>query len=83
MLTIFILKTLSENIRGQETKTYQLFVVPIGNAKTPENIYFLPEAPVLQYHQQSSNSCCLGSLSSAFYIIGDNRNTTDLANSIE
>ena len=33
----FYFKILSKNIRGQETKTYQLFVVPIGNAKIREN----------------------------------------------
>ena len=52
-------------------KTYKLFEVPIGNTKITEKIEFHPKAPVLKYHQESSNSCCLTSLASAFHIIGE------------
>ena len=38
---------------------------------------------MLQYHQKTSNSCCLGSLEYAFHIIGDNRAVTALVNRIE
>ena len=51
-----------KHINVQETKTYLLFVVPIGNAKITENVVFHPAAPVRKYHQNSSNSCCLSSL---------------------
>ena len=51
------------NIKVQETKTYYLFVVPIGNAKIEERIDFHPRSPVIKFHQESSNSCCLSSLS--------------------
>ena len=44
---------------------------------------FHPEAPVLKYHQKSSNSCCLSSLASDFHIIGDNMAVDSLANHIE
>ena len=44
---------------------------------------FHPEAPVIKYHQNLSNSFCLSSLSPAFHIIGDNRAATSLANIIE
>ena len=44
---------------------------------------FHPEAPVLKYHQESSNSCCLISLSSHFHSIGDNRAVTDIVNCIK
>ena len=71
------------NIKGQGTKTYQSFVVPIGNTKIIENIVFHPEDPVLKYHQKLSNSCCLSILASSFHIIGDNRDLTALANEIE
>ena len=36
MSSIFIKKHYQTNIRGQETKTYPLFVVPIGNEKITE-----------------------------------------------
>ena len=77
------IKNYQTNTRGDNTKTYQLFIVPIGNAKTTEEIQFHPAAQVLKYHQQSYNSCCLSSLASAFYSIGDNRATTTPANCTE
>ena len=46
-------------------------------------IEFRPEAPVLQYHQQLSNSYCLSSLASAFRNIGDKRAATALSNCSE
>ena len=73
-------KTVLKCIRGQETKTYNLFVVPIGNAKITEKIVFHPEAPVLKCHQKLSNNFFLSSLSSVFHGIGDNRATTDRSN---
>ena len=56
---------------------YQLVLK--NNRKT----IFHPSAPVLKYHQKSSNSCCLSSLLSTFYIIGDDRDVTDLVNFVE
>ena len=38
---------------------------------------------MLKYHQELSNSCFLGSLSSAVHNIGDNRAGTDPENIIE
>ena len=64
-------------------KTYQLYVVPIGNEKITENIGFHPKSLVLKYHPESSKSCCLSSLESAFHRIVKNRSVTDLANCIE
>ena len=46
-------------------------------------IEFHPESPVLKYHQESYNSCCLSILASTFHIIGDNRAITVLAYHIE
>ena len=48
-----------------------------------KKLQFHPEAPLIQYHQNSSNSCCLSSLAWAFDCIVDNRAVTDLVNSIE
>ena len=76
-------KIIKQIIGDGDTKIYQLFAVPIGNEKKTENIVFRPAAPVLKYHQKSSNGCCLSSLSSAFHSIGDNRDVTSLVNRIE
>ena len=64
-------------------KTCQFFAVLSGNVKTAENIVFHPAAPVLNYHQKASNSCCLSSLEFDFHGIGDNRGVTTLVNRIE
>ena len=69
--------------RGDDTKTYQLFAVPIGNVKITDEIQFRPAAPVIKYHQKLSNSCCLSSLASSFHVIVDNRAVTALVNIIE
>ena len=63
-------------------KIYPLFFVPIDNAKIAETIVFHPEAPVMKYHQNLSNSCSLSGLASAFHIICDTRAATDLDNHI-
>ena len=63
------MKLYQTNSRADHTKTYQLFEVPIGHAKTTENIVILPEASVPKYHQKTSNICCLSSLASAFHSI--------------
>ena len=63
-------------------KKNQVFGVPIGNAKMAKKIQFHPEAPLIQYHQKSYNSCCLSSLASALHCIDDNRAVSDLVNFI-
>ena len=79
----FYQKLHKNSTRGDDTKTYQLFAVPIGNAKTTEEMHFRPAAPVLEYHQKSSKRCCFGSLASVFHIIGDNRAVPSILNFIE
>ena len=69
--------------RGGDTKTFQIFGVPIGNAKIARNLQFHLAAPVMKYHQKTYNSCCWSSLSSAFLCMNDNRDVLDLVNSIE
>ena len=73
----------STKFRDDITTTYQVFVVPIGDAKITRKLQFHPAAPVIKYHQKTSNSCCLSSLESDFHCISDNRAITDLVNSIE
>ena len=41
---------------GVMIKTYQIFGVPIGNAKMEREVQFHPAAPVIKYHQNTSNS---------------------------
>ena len=41
---------------GDDTKTFQIFGVPIGNAKITRKVQFRPEAPVIKYRQKTSNS---------------------------
>ena len=47
----FYQKLYQTKFRGGYTKTYQLFAVPIGNAKITDEIQFHPEEPVITYHQ--------------------------------
>ena len=68
--------------RGENAQNYQKIGVQIGNAKMTKTLQFHPEAPLIQYHQKSSNSCCLSSLSSYFHGIDDNRTVSALVNRI-
>ena len=69
--------------RGDYTKTNQIFGVLIGNEKITRKVQFHPATPVIKYHQKTSNSCWLSSLSSVFHCINDNRCVPALVNSIE
>ena len=69
--------------RADDTKTYQIFGVPIGNAKMTRKVQFHPAASVIKYHQKTSNSFCLGILTSAVHCIRDARAVTAIVNSIE
>ena len=75
-------KNFIKKFRGDDTKKYQIFGVPVGNAKK-KKIQFHPAAPVINYHQKSYNSCCLSSLSSAFHVIVNGWAVTALVNLIE
>ena len=79
----FYRKLYQNKFRGDDTKTFQTFGVPIGNAKITRKIHFHPAEPLIKYHQRTSNSCYLSGLASDFYCINDNRAIPDLLNSIE
>ena len=79
----FYRKLYQTKFRGDDTKTFQIFGVPIGYAKITGKLQFHPAAPVIKYHQKIPNSCCLSSLASAFHCINDNRDKPNLVNSIE
>ena len=42
------IKLYQTNTRGDDTKAYQIFSVPIGNAKTTDEIQFRPAFPVFR-----------------------------------
>ena len=69
--------------RGDGTKIFQIFGVPIGNAKITRKVQFYLAAPVMKYRPKTSNICCLSSLSSAFLCINYNRNVLSIVNIIE
>ena len=77
------IKNCMKTFRSDDTKTYQIFGLPIGNAKTSRKVQFHQAAPVIKCHQKSSSSCCLSSLASAFHCINDNRAVSYLVNSID
>ena len=68
---------------GDDTKTFQIFGIPIGNAKTTRKVQFQLAVPLIKYHRKTSNSCCLSSLAPDFQYIGDNRAIPSLVNSTE
>ena len=58
---------------GDDTKIFQIFGVPIGNAKITRKVQFHLAAPVMKYNQNKYSSCFLRSLASAFHCINYNR----------
>ena len=79
----FYRKLYQTKFKGDDTKIFQIFGGPIGNAKITRKVQFHPAAPVMKYHQNTSNSCCLSSLASAIHRINENRAVLSLVNSIE
>ena len=59
--TKFYKKPYQNKFWGDTTHDYQKFVVPIGNAIMNKKVWFCTEAPLIKYHQNSSNNCCLSS----------------------
>ena len=64
--------------KTQDTNTFKMFEVPIGNTKFVEEMEFHSKAPMLKYRQNSLNSCCFVSLAPAF----DSDNQTNVSNDI-
>ena len=65
-----------------DTKMFQIFGVPIGNAKITRKVQFHLVAPVIKYLQKTYNSCCLSSLEPAYQCINYNRAVPALVNII-
>ena len=66
-----------------DTNTYQVYGVPIGNAKITRKVRFHPTEPLIKYHQNTSNSYCLGSLELSFHCIDENWAVSALVNIIK
>ena len=45
------------NIEGKYVITYPIFTVPIGNGKETGEIEYDLQAPLVEYHQNTSNTC--------------------------
>ena len=61
---------------------YQIFEVPIGNAKITRKVQFHPAAPVINITKRHL-IVFVWFFTSAFHYISENRAITDLVNSIE
>ena len=48
----------------QDKYTFEIFVLPINNAKTVEEMGFHIDAAMLKYCESTSYSCCFGNLAS-------------------
>ena len=79
----FYIELYQTKFMGDDTQCFQIFGLPIGNAKITRKVQFHLAAPVMKYHQKTSNSCCLSSLASDFRRIGYNRAVTALVNRIQ
>ena len=55
----FYRKLFQTKFRGDDTKTFQIFGVPIGNAKITRKVQFQPVAPVIKCHQKTFIASCL------------------------
>ena len=64
----FYYKQYQKTFRGDNTKTYKIFGVPIGDAKTTRKIQLCPAASVIKYHQKSFNSFFLVVLHQTFTV---------------
>ena len=53
----FYRKMYKTKFRGDDSKIYQIFGVPIGNVKITRKVQFHPASPVIKFHQNTSNSC--------------------------
>ena len=65
----FYKKLFQNHYNEQETDSFRIFEVPIGNAKVVKSFVFHKDAPTLIFRQKALNSCCFSNLASAFISI--------------
>ena len=76
-------KLYQTKFRGDDTKTFQIFGVPIGNEKITRKVQFHPAAPLIKYHQKTYTCYSLSVLASAFKCINDKRSVPSHVTNIE
>ena len=67
----FFKRPFQSNIGGQDGIKYPTFSVSIGIAKEVGEVEYNPKPPLMEYHQNDSNSCCFISLESWFTAAGE------------
>ena len=75
----FYKKLFQSHENTQDTNTFKIFQVPIGNSKCVETFKFHNDAPILKYCQKSLNRCCFSSLASDFVSIKQIKNTNAIS----
>ena len=60
-------KLYQTKFRGNDTKTFQISGLPIGNMKITRKLKFHPATQLRKYHQNTYHSYCLNSLASALH----------------
>ena len=83
MNLISIKKLFQSHDDMQDNITFKTFQVPIGNVRCVESFKFQNDAPILKFCQKTLNSCCFGSLASAFAIIKNFNAANDISMCIE
>ena len=78
MNLIYIKKLFQSRDNTQDTNTFKIFQVPIGNSKCVEHFKFHNDAPMLKYRQKSFNSCGFSSLASSFAGIKQTKADNDI-----
>ena len=62
----FYKKSFQSHGNTQDTNTFKIFKVPIGNSKCVETFKFNNDDPTLKYRQKLLNRYCFSSLASEF-----------------
>ena len=75
----FYNRLFQRNTEVQYESKYPTFIVPIGNKKETYEIEYDPKSPLVEYHQNNSDSCCFSSLESVFTASGENNTARDIA----
>ena len=70
---VFYRELYQTKFRGDDTKIFQIFGVPIGNANITRKVQFYLAELEMKYHQKTYSSYCFSTLASAFHCINENR----------
>ena len=73
-----VCKNIQSHDDTQDTNTFEIFPVPIGNSKCVENFKFHNDAPMLKCSKNFLNICCFNTLASDFASIEQTKATNDI-----